>query len=70
MEQVDSEHTPEFDTTGVQLRLKTEDLSRIRSGSTVTGPYIQPSYNMQSMVHPEHALTVAHDVVLIAAFIR
>ena len=68
MEKLDREQTPEFDSAGVQAaleRLKHHPEPEI--GFMVMGRHTQPAYNLQSAVDAEHALIIAHDVVLDAA---
>jgi transposase len=68
MEKLDSEQAPEFDSAGVQAAL--EKLKRHPEpevGFMVMGRHTQPAYNLQSAVDAEHALIIAHDVVLDAA---
>jgi RNA polymerase sigma factor (sigma-70 family) len=68
MEQVDSEHHPEINMSEVQTALeRLKRHSEPEVGFMVMGRHTQPAYNMQSVVDAEHALIIAHDVVLDAA---
>jgi hypothetical protein len=65
MEQVDSEQASEVDSAAVQAAL--EKLKRHpepEAGFMMMGGHTQPAYNLQSAVDAEHALIIAHDVVL------
>ena len=68
MEKVDLEQQPEFNSNEVQAAL--ERLKRHPepgAGFVVMRRSTQPAYNMQSAVDAEHALVIAHEVVLDAA---
>jgi transposase len=68
MEKLDSEETPDFDGAGVQAALeKLKHHPEPEVGFMVMGRLTQPAYNLQSAVDAEHALIIAHDVVLDAA---
>jgi hypothetical protein len=68
MEKLDSEQSPEFDSTGVQAALeKLKQHPEPEAGFMVMGRNTQPAYNLQSAVDAEHAIIIAHDVVLDAA---
>jgi Transposase DDE domain len=68
MEKLDGEQSPEFDSAGVQAALeKLKHHPEPEAGFMVMGRSTQPAYNLQSAVDAEHALIIAHDVVLDAA---
>ena len=68
MEKLDSEQSPQFDKAGVQAALeKLKQHPEPEAGFMVMGRSTQPAYNLQSAVDAEHALIIAHDVVLDAA---
>lgn len=68
MEKLDREQSPEFDKAGVQAALeKLKQNPEPEAGFMVMGRSTQPTYNLQSAVDAEHALIIAHDVVLDAA---
>ena len=68
MEKLDNEASPEFDNAGVQAALeKLKHHPEPEVGFMVMGRHTQPAYNLQSAVDAEHALIIAHDVVLDAA---
>src|ERR1700733_6623073 len=68
MEKLDKEESPEFDNAGVQAALeKLKHHPEPEVGFMVMGRHTQPAYNLQSAVDAEHALIIAHDVVLDAA---
>jgi transposase len=65
MEKLDKEESPEFDNAGVQAALeKLKHHPEPEVGFMVMGRHTQPAYNLQSAVDAEHALIIAHDVVL------
>src|SRR5580692_9506072 len=65
MEKLDSQESPEFDNAGVQAALeKLKHHPEPEVGFMVMGRHTQPAYNLQSAVDAEHALIIAHDVVL------
>ena len=71
MEKLDSEQSPEVDKAGVQAALeKLKQHPEPEAGFMVMGRNTQPTYNLQSAVDAEHALIIAHDVVLDAADMR
>jgi transposase len=68
MEKLDREQSPEFDSAGVQAALeKLKHHPEPEAGFMVMGRSTQPAYNLQSAVDAEHALIIAHNVVLDAA---
>jgi transposase len=68
MEKLDSEQSPEFDSAGVQAALeKLKNHPEPEVGFMVMGRSTQPAYNLQSAVDAEHAIIIAHHVVLDAA---
>jgi hypothetical protein len=68
MEKLDRDQSPEFDSVGVQAALeKLKHHPEPEVGFMVMGRHTQPAYNLQSAVDAEHALIIAHDVVLDAA---
>jgi transposase len=68
MEKMDAEQMPEFDNSSVQAALeKLRSHPEPEVGFMVMGQHTQPAYNLQSAVDAEHALIIAHDVVLDAA---
>lgn len=65
MEKLDGEDSAEFDNAGVQAALeKLKNHPEPEIGFMVMGRHTQPAYNLQSAVDAEHALIIAHDVVL------
>jgi transposase len=68
MEKMDDEQTPELDNSNVQAALeKLKNHPEPEGGFMIMGRHTQPAYNLQSAVDAEHALIIAHDVVLDAA---
>jgi Transposase DDE domain len=68
MEKMDEEQTPEFDNSSVLAALeKLKNHPEPEVGFMIMGRHTQPAYNLQSAVDAEHALIIAHDVVLDAA---
>jgi transposase len=68
IEKVDLEQHPEFDSAEVQAALeKLKHHPEPEAGFMLMGRNTQPAYNMQSAVDAEHALIIAHEVVLDAA---
>jgi transposase len=68
IEEVDLEQHPEFNSAEMQAAM--EKLKRHPEpevGFMLMGRNTQPAYNVQSAVDAEHALIIAHDVVLDAA---
>lgn len=65
MEQVDNEKASEVDSAAVQAALeKLKNHPEPEAGFMMMGRHTQPAYNLQSAVDAEHALIIAHDVVL------
>jgi hypothetical protein len=68
VEKLDREQSSEFDSAGVQAALgRMKHHPEPEAGFMVMGRSTQPAYNLQSAVDAEHALIIAHDVVLDAA---
>jgi transposase len=68
MEKRDIEQHPEFDPAGVQAALdRLKHHPELEVGFMVMGQSTLPADNMQSAVDAEHALIIAHEVVLDAA---
>ena len=65
MEHVDVEQGSEIDSAAVEAALeKLKNHPEPEAGFMVMGRHTQPAYNLQSAVDAEHALIIAHDVVL------